>query len=928
MRVFLSFILLLPLFVFSQNSEVAITALESNSSEPVSFAEVKLVPISSSSNGEQHPIRIEMADEDGIAMFTNVPYGNYKVTITMLDSTSKEVTVNEPKMSFKIEMKPSIELEEVEITASFIKDDRRTPISVTRINPKKIEEELGSRDIPMLLNATPGVYATQQGGGEGDARVTVRGFSQRNVGVMIDGVPVNDMENGAVYWSNWFGLDAIMEGIQVQRGLGASKISMPSVGGTINILTQGLSSKRKLNIKQEYGTGEFIRTSVGFNSGLLKGGWGVTVAASFKKTNGWVDGTPSIGGFYYGKIQKRIKNHLLSVSVFGAPQKHAQRAFNQRIQYWDSTEASKFGADFINAALVDKGIRFNEHWGYISKGYDSKNVFKVGQDHIMAERLNYFNKNQFTLKDFWSINKKVSLSNIVYASVGNGGGTKLYNYSSAPKDENGQLNWDAIIKNNQEINIFGDIQPTIDPFYSPDLLKSSNVITSSVNNHYWIGYLGQLNYKIDKHWEFSGGLDYRYYRGEHYREITDLLGGDYFVNGSDKNAASPMKKKGDKIADAGKGYEDNRLGYVQWAGAFGQIEFTSTRWTAFANVTGNYNGYMGVDKFQKKVLELGDTIYRIGYGDTVNVDGNTYTIDSKEAKYRSTGYQWIPGATIKLGGSYKIAEHSSIYVNAGYLSRTPQYTNVVDNATNDLFGEIKNEIIQAVELGYNFNIKKVAFSVNGYFTNWKNKPFPNGLAVPDPLDPMSTIRINVQGMDAIHAGVEFDGVWKIIKQLELEANVSYGDWRWNSSKTVKLPAYNDSVSFDAKGVHVGDAPQSMYAVALRYEPIKNLYFKVQYQYFDRFYSEFNPFILKGDNAGRESWKAPAYGLLNIYAGYKYIFNHKYALIFNGNVTNVLNSKYISDAILSSTYGNTFDVNSVGVMYGMGLRFNLSLGFQF
>ena len=69
-----------------------------------------------------------------------------------------------------------------------------------------MEIRLGSQDIPMILNTTPSVYTTQQGGGAGDARINVRGFNQRNVAVMINGVPQNDMENGWVYWSNWDGV--------------------------------------------------------------------------------------------------------------------------------------------------------------------------------------------------------------------------------------------------------------------------------------------------------------------------------------------------------------------------------------------------------------------------------------------------------------------------------------------------------------------------------------------------------------------------------------------------------------------------------------------------------------------------------------------------------------------------------------------------
>lgn len=88
-----------------------------------------------------------------------------------------------------------------------------------------MEVRLGSRDIPLVLNTTPSVYSTQQGGGAGDARINVRGFNQRNVAIMINGVPVNDMENGWVYWSNWDGVGDATASIQVQRGLSAVNLA-------------------------------------------------------------------------------------------------------------------------------------------------------------------------------------------------------------------------------------------------------------------------------------------------------------------------------------------------------------------------------------------------------------------------------------------------------------------------------------------------------------------------------------------------------------------------------------------------------------------------------------------------------------------------------------------------------------------------------
>ena len=113
-------------------------------------------------------------------------------------------------------------MDEVVVKADVAKT-RETPIAFSKLTAKQLSEDLGTRDLPMVLNSTPGAYATEQGGGAGDARVSIRGFDQRNIAVLVDGVPVNDMENGQVYWSNWDGLGDITRYMQVQRGLGASE---------------------------------------------------------------------------------------------------------------------------------------------------------------------------------------------------------------------------------------------------------------------------------------------------------------------------------------------------------------------------------------------------------------------------------------------------------------------------------------------------------------------------------------------------------------------------------------------------------------------------------------------------------------------------------------------------------------------------------
>ncbi len=131
-------------------------------------------------------------------------------------------------------------LEEVTVSSGVIDVavERKTPIALSIITSQEVQLKVGNLEFPEIMNKTPGVYATKQGGGYGDSRISLRGFDQRNTSFLINGQPVNDMENGWVYWSNWAGLTDVASGIQIQRGLGASKLAVPSVGGTVSIFTK------------------------------------------------------------------------------------------------------------------------------------------------------------------------------------------------------------------------------------------------------------------------------------------------------------------------------------------------------------------------------------------------------------------------------------------------------------------------------------------------------------------------------------------------------------------------------------------------------------------------------------------------------------------------------------------------------------------
>jgi hypothetical protein len=860
--------------------------------------------------------------------------GNYTLVASYVgyESQTKEITVAARPVEVNFSL-ATIQLDEVSIVGDVARS-RETPVAFVTILPAKIEERLAGQDIPMLLNRTPGVYATQQGGGDGDARITIRGFSQRNVAVMLDGIPVNDMENGWVYWSNWFGLDAVTRSIQVQRGLGASKLALPSVGGTMNILTKGIETKRSISIAQSLDAYGKSTTNLGYTSGALKGGWSVTLAGAYKAGKGWVDETNVNAWFFFAKVDKRWGNHITSFTGFGAPQTHVQRSYKRAISTYDTEYAQEHGVDTADfPAINNQGIGYSQHWGYLQRNAEQWNSDSTARiinpdasRDVLNEKVNTYFKPQFSVRDLWTINSKFTISNIVYLSLGTGGGSgtrKSLNNGNliTPQDvenhpeifhpdEVGQINWRSLYDANTKIRYspYGINKP-VDSLYNDKLYYSTNYLVQSNNNHRWYGLLSTFNYQINDQFDLSGGVDVRSYTAEHYMEITDLLGGDYVIDKTDKrhsqddydlNPQLAVKHVGDKV-----NYYDD--GLVNWGGVFSQLEYRTGNLTSFINLTSSVSGYKKIDYFGNK---------------------------ESDWKYR-------PGYTAKAGANYNLSEHNNVFFNIGYLSKTRDFKYYFQGFTANFLDDSlsKNEIVKAIELGYSYNSAKFSANVNLYYTKWQNKPT---LPVKSEWEDKETgtegkTYGNIPGMDALHKGIELDFIYKIRRNLDFQGLVSLGDWIWDK-KIDNLQMYwefnnqpANKLSFDATGIHVGDAAQTQLGASLRWEPIHGWYIEGSTTYFDRYYSDFNPEETT-DELGNpvEPWIIPAYNLVDFNTGYRFKLNNldKFAFTIKLNVLNVLNEKYISDAknndgYIQRPYG-TYDARSASVFMGAGTQFIASL----
>lgn len=857
--------------------------------------------------------------------------GEYTLNISYVGYLSevKQISLDRKPVMLDIEM-TSMTIDEVVIVADMA-ISRKTPVAFTNVSPAKIQEELAGQDLPMILNTTPGVFATQQGGGDGDARITIRGFDQTNLAVMIDGIPVNDMENGWVYWSNWFGLDAVTRTIQVQRGLGASQLALPSVGGTINILTKGIENKRQTSVKQSIDSQGKLNSSFGFTSGKLANGWGLTLAGSYKRGNGWVDNTFSEGWFYYAKVDKRFNNHLITVTAMGAPQKHDHRSYKRPISAYDTAYAQNLGIDIdeLRAAndqynIYGAGVGYNQHWGTFIRNKDNPDAVA---EHL-SERNNQYHKPQFTLRDFWTISDRLMVSNNLYLSVGKGGGDRpahsmkdpnLFQDPSDPKY--GQIDWQSVYEANWKEQPPFNVKP-IAPQYDDSLTYASNYMTRAHNEHYWYGLLTKVNFKLNQNFDISGGLDLRSYKGIHFTTITDLMGGDYAISSTDQrpdyvaNPQAAMKYEGDTID-----YFND--GLVRWGGLFGQLEYSRNRISSFINLTTAVSGYNKIDYFHET----------------------------------ESGWRYKQGYTIKGGANYNITERSNFFINLGYLSRVRAYKYFYQGYTTNFAEEQDNELIKAFELGYNYATPRFSIFMNAYYTRWENKPTNRVYSVYDLLpgdpgyiegDPDSNngkpVYADIPGMDARHMGVELDFIYKIMHNLDFQGTVSLGDWIWDSYvenlqfylNEGSFPAVNKVLDFDARGIHVGDAAQTQLGSSLRYQPFKGFYINVRQTFFGKYYSSFTPEATTDDEGNvHDSWIIPDFNLFDIHTGYSFRFKsfEQTGFSLRFSMLNVFNTSYIWDATNNDSYSpysefQDFDAKSATVFFGMGRRFTTSLRVTF
>ena len=859
-----------------------------------------------------------ITDLDG--NFTITVQEGAKLQLSYVGYQSQELKSKKGHLG-RIELEPeTFTLEDVTITGQLART-QQTPVAVSQVMALDIEERLGGQEFPEVLKNTPGVHANGQGGGRGDSEIWMRGFDNTNVATMINGVPMNDMEGGTVYWSNWQGLADVTSVMQTQRGMGAAKLSAPTVGGTINIVTKGIDAKRGGSIMYSLGNDNANKIAFSVSTGLTKHGWAITILGTKSWGDGYIQGTGYSGYSYFANISKRINDrHQLSLTGFGAPQHHWTRPSGNSgaltLEEWNKVRKYMTGGmDFR---------RYNPSYGY---GNDGK---QKGTNY------NQYHKPHISLNHVWQIDYKSSLSTAVYISIGRGFGNTA---EASPYSEYAYSDLTRGAYNGVLTTVFRRADGSFDYGAVEDLNAASEsgsqlVIAENRNDHNWYGLVSTYNNKfLQGQLELTAGLDVRYYQGIHSAVISDLLNGAYFIDATRVNSVNPENNyhRNDpqwtyqKLNVGDIVYRDY-TGHVMQEGVFGTLEYTSKfGLSAFVNASLARTDYWREDRFY---------------------------YDEAHRKSAVIGFF---GGTIKGGVNYNINEHHNVFLNAGFISRAPKFNGAFmsSNVSHAFNRNAKNEKIASVEIGYGFHNEYVNIMANAYYTRWMDKTMSRSTTLAD----QSNGFINMNGVGAQHMGLELELKARPTKWMEINAMLSLGDWRWKGKDVIgyMFDEHGNAVTADGKqttpyctdpgmehawakidveNIRVGGQAQTTASLGVLFKPFKGCRIGAEYTLYDRNYSYYS---FSGSNlvTGKtvhivEPYRCPTGGTLDARVSYSFDFGTVRATLA-ANVTNVLDQHHIEKAWSASTVTQTVAENTkdnIYFFYNKGRQWNIRLKLQF
>ena len=729
--------------------------------------------------------------------------------------------------------------------SSFVVDTVKNIIPVFTTTVDLLDNELQSQDISGLLQSSRDVYVNQAGFNFSAARYRLRGYSSENTRLFINGIPVNDPENGWTIWSYWGGLNDVTRYPETSFGITNSAANFGSIGAYSYI--SALPSVKRTGSRVSYASTNRSyrnRAMYTYNSGLNNNGWGFLISGSSRWSDeGYVPGSYYSSGSYLLSIEKKFnENHTLNFMAFGAPTVQGRQGIAVQETY-DLT-----GDPF-----------YNPYWGYQtqSDGSLKKRNARSRDNH----------KPYMTLGHYWKVSEKLNIQSNFYAITGKTSNTNLnwvdandprpdyYKYlPSYFVNDQGTLSGNQIIENQEQYDNISQQWQQNNPDYTQlnwDLMYNANY-----NNLYTQNNIGNIDssftgrrskyiveeYRLDpRHYGFNTfgkydfnensslnfGLNISNYTSRNYRKINDLLGGDFWVD-IDQFALRDFNDLA--LAQNDLQNINNIVGNGDVFGYNYDIHV-------------NKNELFGTYSYNKKRIES-----FIG----INASTTTFWRDGKmqngrfpESSLGSSEKQNFYNYGVKFGFLYKITGRHLLSFNGMYKTEAPYVRNAyVSPRTRDqLVPNLSSTEIISADLNYNIRLPFLKARLTGFYTQINDQTWARSFYHDEYRTFVNYMMTNV---DQIFMGIELGFESNITSTVQLTGAFTIGDYLYNSRPVATITRDNSQelIALDKvvylQNFKIGGMPQQATSLGLKYNAPKYWYAGINFNYFRDIYLSPNP----------------------------------------------------------------------------------------
>ncbi len=771
------------------------------------------------------------------------------------------------------------------------------------------------------------------------ARFRTRGYDGSNQSTYINGVSMENLDNGFTPFGLWGGLNDLMHYRDMVYGLRPNTFSYGEIGSSTQIDTRAGRQRKQTQVGMAFSNRTFThRFSATHNTGFNKNGWAFSFSGSRRWSDeGYVEGTYYNGWSYFIGVDKKLsQRRTLSLVIFGAP-----------------TETGGQRSAVAEIDSLGGGHYYNPGWGYQSGKKRNANVLKTNQPYII-------------LTDETKFNNTTSLVNAASLSFGDRSSSTLdwYNAANPAPDyykylpsyyadnpgaasamrqqilsdvNRRQINWQRIYDVNRShqdtisnATVNGVTGQTVTG------KRSNYVLGEYVTNMHKLNFTSTFNKRFSNKIDFAAGFNFQSQNDRNYKRINDLLGGQYFVDLSqfaiqsfptNPSVAQPNLLEPNKVVKVGDQYSYDYDIHIN------KVEAWS-------------NGIFKIKDFELFVAgQLSNTqFWRNGNAKTGLYPDNSL---GKSAVYSFDNFG------LKGGITYKFNWNNYIYLNGGYQTKAPDFRNVfISPRTRDQVQEnLTNENITSFEGGFVMNYPIVKLRVRGYYTRFADQlniiNFFND-------DFYTFTNYAMSNIAKVHYGAEIGFDANLLPHLIMHGAASIGRYYFDSRQNATVVSDNTAgvLSKDiiyTQNYRIPNTPQEAYSLGLQYRSPKYWYVQLTSNYFDQMWANFNPLrrtVLAVSDAVpySKTWndilaqqRLPGQFTLDLNAGYSWkmpshFLNRTSFLLINATIDNLTNNKNI---VTGGGEQLRFDLANLNTnkfppkyFYAYGLNYSLNITLRF